>query len=304
MFQVTLHESCAIYLSAVLEYLSTEILGKLFTGFSCSLDAGHQSSSTIYSPVDRSCIIASEAGSSCITSRHLFETIKSDSELSLVYGKCIIREGGMVPVINDWLLQIPSEDATSSEESRFDVLFKQALQSLPDNPLVDPRDGYHYCYSKESDAVYRVIAFDFASSLNRRQRMKKSIDALSFKKKLILAEELPLLVAEGDYSAALDMIDMRSFYNRLLTNIRTAQSEFLFCIDTFSIERMIFEVLASLTSTSEIQFTREATLLLHTSAEQYLLSLLEEANLISIHSGRRIVLCVDLDLACKMRSHR
>jgi hypothetical protein len=29
VFQATLHESCAIYLSAVLEYLSTEILGKL-----------------------------------------------------------------------------------------------------------------------------------------------------------------------------------------------------------------------------------------------------------------------------------
>jgi histone H3/H4 len=149
-----------------------------------------------------------------------------------------------------------------------------------------------------------VIAFDFACSLNRRQRMRKAIDALSFKKKLILAEELPLLVAEGDYSAALDMIDMRSFYNRLLTCIRTAQSEFLFCIDAWSMERMIFAVLASLTSTSEIQFTREAVLLLHTAAEHYLQSLLEEANLVSIHSGRRIVLCVDLDLATKMRCHR
>jgi len=179
------------------------------------------------------------------------------------------------------------------------VLFEQALQSLPDNPLVDPRDGYHYRYNKDSDSVYRVIAFDFACSLNRRQRMRKAIDVLSFKKKLI-----PLLVAEGDYSAALDMIDMRSFYNRLLTSIRTAQSEFLFCIDAWSMERMIFAVLASLTSTSEIQFTREAVLLLHTAAEHYLQSLLEEANLISIHSGRRIVLCVDLDLATKMRCHR
>ena len=251
-----------------------------------------------------SCIIASEAGSSCITSRHLFQTIRSDTELSLVYGRCIIREGGTVPLINDWLLQIPSDDASSRDESRFDALFEQALQNLPDNPLVDPRDGYHYRYNKDGDSVYRVIAFDFACSLNRRQRMRKAIDALSFKKKLILAEELPLLVAEGDYSAALDMIDMRSFYNRLLTSIRTAQSEFLFCIDAWSMERMIFAVLASLTSTSEIQFTREAVLLLHTAAEHYLQSLLEEANLISIHSGRRIVLCVDLDLASKMRCHR
>jgi hypothetical protein len=156
-----------------------------------------------------------------------------------------------VPLIDDWLLQIPSDDASSRDESRFDALFEQALQRVY---LVDPRDGYHYRYNKDSDSVYRVIAFDFACSLNRRQRMRKAIDALSFKKKLILAEELPLLVAEGDYSAALDMIDMRSFYNRLLTSIRTAQSEFLFCIDAWSMERMIFAVLASLTITSEIQF--------------------------------------------------
>ena len=48
-----------------------------------------------------------------------------------------------MPLINDWLLQIPSDDASSRDESRFDALFEQALQNLPDNPLVDPRDGYH-----------------------------------------------------------------------------------------------------------------------------------------------------------------
>jgi histone H3/H4 len=254
-------------------------------------------------------VVAHNNGTSIITPRHIQLAIENDEALQRMFKTCGIREGGVLPKIDSVLLPkirrdedvLPRADKVLTS---FDQAFEDALKARPESVLVHPATGYHYRYSEGESEVVRAVEFDIASMKSRVQRIGRAQAALSPKQRQLLSRS-SLLSLDGDLNislADLAALDMHELHIALVRSIREAQEQTHLCIASDSMSVLIQEIAQNYKT--DLGYSLESLQLLHAAAEDYLIGLLEDANLEAIHSGRMIVHPKDLQCARRIRGER
>jgi histone H3/H4 len=222
-----------------------------------------------------------------------------------MFKTCGIREGGVLPniyaaVLPETLLG-PGEGQVLSS---FEQSFEDTLKSRPGSVLVHPITGYHYRYAEDGSDVVRALEFDIASMESRAQRMVRAQEVLSLEQRQLLSKSVPLLRSSGEPISSADLagLDVHMVHLTLVRSIREAQRQTHLCIASDSMSRLIQEIAQDYKT--DLGYSLESLQLLHTAAEDYLIGILEDANIEAIHSGRTEVRPKDLQCARRIRGER
>jgi len=291
----------ATYLAAVLEYLSAELLEL----------SGNVGKDNLFNTV---------------TPRHILLAISNDEELAKLFLSCTFRQAGIMPLIQSLLINTSPAYNFETFVSPFEIMMVQkALVNMSigskGTSFVDPRTGLHYAIigknidesptAEEFDLV-PMPALDATTNLSIHNRMKMARDALT-------PEETALMKSEG-YGAGIYMYDddrlpangsdsvgwseesPSSIYNRNIREIRRMQksTDLIFNINSFQL--LVQELGQDLRM--ELYFTAEAMECIQTYAENYLFDLTQCAYLNAMHSRRRLLQPMDMELARRLRGER
>ena len=307
-----LSENAAVYLSAVLEYMTAELLE--LSGNECRNV--------------KSCLIG------CL---HVSRAIAGDQELEGFFKDCVIRGAGVQPNIHPSLLE-PSgfaaaaaaaaaaadDDDDGDEKTQKTFIGRMAsrarevarAQGLPFAVFVDPRTGLHMGCRDEGDNEYEMEGeflevqplpvLDALCRENITERRQLAEAALSeADKALMRAEGFCLLAADvdgADQERAWAEEKVLHAHNRRLAEVRAEQltNSFALPLDVFG--RHIRELASEYKQ--NLAFTAEASECLQTCAEHFLLTLAQDAQEIAITAGRVAINGRDLYAASKLRRDR
>ena len=281
--------TAAIYLGAVMEYLMAECL-------------------------ELSGNAASEEGQDAISCRHIHLAVhEGDEELSRVFSRCIVREGGVTPVVPSYGNEFPRplELEPEAEAATFNAIMMgkaraaAAAQGLPCAVFVDPRTGLHMGVLEDDEGSSCPLPLPVLDALCRettQERLRLAEAALD-------GHELALMKAEGYTLRDTEDGDMEGWadedlcrlYARRMNEVRQEQSTTGHIYPLEAFQRLLREVARDYNT--NVDFTAESLEALHIYTEHYLVSLCRDAKMTLCH-GRALLKCEDLRLARRMRGER
>ena len=262
-----------------------------------------------------------------ISPRCLLIAVKNDEEINAFCRKIAFREGGLLPHINDKVLQcgrLESEtecdDAEKSDENvehkSFGEFFSQSLRSLPEHNkvLIDPRDGCHKCpqlvWDETSDESENCLElpcpeYDAACEQSRVDRQELAIGLLSEAQHASLAadgfdfEKMIFDYSSHEFSSG-DKCDVQSIDSQkmIIRNIGIAEKEVEFGIDRAAFRLLVMEV--GQDYKTDLMYTEEAFAVLQCAIEANLIKMFECANLCAMNAGRSVMETRDFDLAIRI----
>ena len=276
-------EYTAVYLAAILEYMTEEIL-------------------------DLSGKVSQDKGTSLIGSRHLKLIIDNDEDLIKTFKNCVIREGGVYPFFHSILLP---EGVEYKIVSKFEELMvaKALAAARASNSscavFVDPRTGLHMgVTNKNKNSIFPLPQLDELSKQGQEERRRLAQGQLS-------KEEAKVMKTEG-YGAFKDQNDrvnedgwksesLQRIHARRLQEIKREQSLTDLIFSPSAFENFAEEMFQNC---GHFLYTQEAMEAMQTFLEAYLVELCQEANLTAIHAGRVSVCPKDFHLTRRIRHER
>jgi len=285
-------ECAAVYLAAIMEYITAEVL-------ELSGNASRDSRSQV------------------ISCRDVFLAKRNDEELNKMFENCIIREGGVIPHIKGGTIpkRLGCESDQSSQItyniSSFDKLMiakakdSATAASYKCAVFVDPRTGKHMgVYTDEDDEEYilNIPELDKISQVLQEDRRMMAEAALS-------ETEVAVMKAEGFHTLPEDFEDenkgwapepLNKIHRRRLVEIRREQCSNDYIFNFVAFKRLVCEIGQQDWFGTDLQYTQEAMEAAQAYLESYLVDLADDAILAAIHDGRCVVQSKDLQLARRL----
>ena len=294
----------AVYLTAVLDYMTGEIL-------------------------ELSGNAARDKGSRVLGCQHIQLAVSNDEELSAMFNreqKCVFREGvGVIPYIPQCILCLPPKEEEEEKErerdrvrsrerksvkvehSAFEVtMFSKATRAAeeigaPFGIFVDPRTGLHMGVTiceEDPTGKYTVVrplpVLDAMSSLTREQRHSLAEAALT-------DDERAAMKAEGFFTNYETVDAVR---RRRIREIKAEQRSSAYIFPSSVFNRLVNQIVRDYEL--GVEFTAEAVESIQALTEDYLVKLSEDVNLLAYtsESKRLVVEAKDVQLARRIRGER
>jgi histone H4 len=280
-------EEAAVYLAAVMEYITAEVL-------------------ELSGNASRDC------GSELISCRNIMKAICCDEELNSMFKSCVIREGGVLPDIHSVICTRMWSDQTSDsndESSPFEKLMiakaKEAATAANHNcaVFVDPRTGLHMMVvAEKKEFICHVSELDIISQVLQEERRMMAVAALS-------ESEIAMMKAEGYHILPKDsegenetwaLESLNRIHIRRLAEISREQNLTDYTFNCVSFQRLVSEI--GQDYKTDLKYTQEAMEAMQAYLESYLVNLAKEAFLAAIAAGRSTLHPKDLQLARRLRS--
>jgi histone H2A len=282
-------EGAAVYLAAVMEYITAECL-----------ELGGKA--------------ACDNKKKVMSCRHLMMAVRNDEELDKMFKDCIFREGGVLPNIHSLLVKYPPAEEEPAE--RFiDGMTVKALEEAaetgaPFAVFVDPRTGLHMLAEREDGepTFSPMPLLDALSAETQQQRRRLAEAALNDEERALMkAEGYCILEKDADEgeedTGGWGREPVRRIQTRRLREIRLEQkisASYFFPPKAFA--RMCSEIGQDFVT--DLLFTAEAVECLQSLTETHLVGIAENSALSAINGNRVIIYPRDIQLARRIRGER
>lgn len=281
---VLLSEGAAVYLAAVLEYMSAELL-------------------------ELSGNAARDNKTGTITARHIGLALWHDEELDKMTSHAAIRGAGVLLRIDSALKKALSSSSSCSKECGFDAVFAEMVAAAPDRCLIDPRDGCHYTLVKgdgdgggDEEAPYfvPVPALDMAASWPRGARQAAALACLSPTQRAAFDATRHSSDTTGASTADVPEQLVSRVAEIWKAQMRSTAPVF----ERAAFGRLVAEVAQDFQT--DLRFTAECMDCLQVAAEHTLRAHFADANALALHGGRLGITVGDLQLSVPggRRQHR
>jgi histone H3/H4 len=277
-------EYAAVYLAAILEYMTAELL-------------------------ELSGKVSQEKGTSLIGPHHIKLAIDNDEELIKTLKNFVIREGGVSPYFHPILLLEGVDDTIVSKFEELMVAKALAAAGVSNSScavFVDPRTGLHMGVTNDKkNIIFPLPHLDEISKQGQDERRRMAQGQLS-------KEEMKTMKTEG-YGAFQDENDRKNedgwkseslqrIHVRRLREIKREQSLTDLIFSPSGFENFAVDLLQD--CRGHFLYTQEAMEAMQTFLEAYLIELCQEAFLTAFQAGRVSVRQQDFKLARRIRHER
>jgi len=294
---VPLSEGAAVYLTAVLEYLTSEV-------FEFAIGKARNDKCSV------------------ISCRHLQLAVRNDEELNQLFGGRIIREGGVLPNIHSFLysaLYSYRKGEKVEEENNKHVSFLHSMvvkarkvaaaAKCPCAVFVDPRTGFHFAIDADKDkdkggddeSQCTFVPMPVLDALSKETRAER----MAFAQAALTNEERAAMRKEGYCYTKDDRFAQPPLH--LLRSVRAQEICREQLLVDFAFPHAAFgRVVREIGNDFEfdLNYTAEAMECMQAYAESYIVDLTEDAHMLAIHAHRIALLPRDLQLARRIRCER
>ena len=297
-------EAAAVYLAAVLEYITAEVL-------ELSGNAARDNSKKL------------------INCRHIHLAVLNDEELDTVFRDCEIRQGGVLPNIHKALSKKIS--AERSQDVHADVSFAKIMinkaraaataSGAECTVFIDPRTGFHMGVYENEDVdedneddededeehssrwyARRLPELDAISTQGQQARRKLAESALSEAEVAIMKAEGYCILENVERDPSWSLEPLHKMHERHLREIRQEQRSGDYIFPPLVFQRVVREISQSFRS--QFDYTQEAMEAMQAYTENYLVGLCEDALLVALEHGQALIQPRHLQLSRRLRGER